>query len=156
MSAPADAREQPAATQHPATASEPAVRLVDVVAGYDHRPALENIDLEIAAGSLVAIFGPNGGGKSTLLKLIADLIKPWIGTVEVLGEPAGGAAHRIAYVTQAELVDWSFPVSVWGVAMMGRYPRLGPWRRPGRAETDPVAAALARGGLVQHRSSQIG
>src|SRR5256885_5993934 len=89
MSAPADAREQPAATQHPATAPEPAVRLVDVVAGYDHRPALENIDLEIAAGSLVAIFGPNGGGKSTLLKLIADLIQPRSGPL-----PGPGATAR--------------------------------------------------------------
>ena len=156
MSAPADAREQPAATQHPATAPEPAVRLVDVVAGYDHRPALENIDLEIAAGSLVAIFGPNGGGKSTLIKLIADLIQPWSGSVEVLGEPAGRAAQRIAYVPQAELVDWSFPVSVWDVAMMGRYPRLGPWRRPGSADRDAVAAALERVGMGKLRSSQIG
>src|SRR5205823_5113020 len=102
-----------AALERPDPAAPPAVRLADVTAGYDHRPALENIDLEIAAGSLVAIFGPNGGGKSTLIKLIADLIQPWSGTVEVLGAPAGREAHRIAYVPQAELVDWSFPVSVW-------------------------------------------
>jgi ABC-type Mn2+/Zn2+ transport system ATPase subunit len=134
----------------------PAVRLVDVVAGYDHRAALENVDLKIATGSLVAIFGPNGGGKSTLIKLIADLIQPWSGTVEVLGAPAGHEAHRIAYVPQAELVDWSFPVSVWDVAMMGRYPRLGPWRRPGPADHDAVAAALERVGMTKLRSSQIG
>ena len=150
------AREQPGLDEQPSTAPRPAVRLVDVVAGYDHRPALENINLEIAAGSLVAIFGPNGGGKSTLIKLIADLIQPWSGTVEVLGEPAGRAAHRIAYVPQAELVDWSFPVSVWDVAMMGRYPRLGPWRRPGRADHEAVAAALDRVGMGKLRSSQIG
>ena len=138
------------------SALRPAVRLVDVMAGYDHRAALENIDLEIAAGSLVAIFGPNGGGKSTLIKLIADLIQPWSGSVEVLGEPAGRAAQRIAYVPQAELVDWSFPVSVWDVAMMGRYPRLGPWRRPGPADRDAVAAALERVGMGKLRSSQIG
>ena len=146
----------PEKTSAPRSAPQSAVRLVDVVAGYDHRPALDNIDLEIPGGSLVAIFGPNGGGKSTLLKLIADLIQPWAGTVEVLGEPAGRAAQRIAYVPQAELVDWSFPVSVWDVAMMGRYPRLGPWRRPGPADHDAVAAALDRVGMGKLRSSQIG
>ena len=147
-------RESPSG--EPQAGTQPAVRLTAVTAGYDHRPALEEIDLEIEPGSLVAIFGPNGGGKSTLLKLIADLIQPWSGTVEVLGEPAGRTAHRIAYITQAELVDWSFPVSVWDVAMMGRYPRLGPWRRPGPVDHDAVAAALERVGMTELRSSQIG
>jgi ABC-type Mn2+/Zn2+ transport system ATPase subunit len=150
------APDRAGAAAQPGRVSNPAVRLVDVVAGYDHRPALENIDLEIGAGSLVAIFGPNGGGKSTLLKLIADLIQPWSGAVEVLGEPAGRAAQRIAYVPQAELVDWSFPVSVWDVAMMGRYPRLGPWRRPGPADREAVSAALERVGMGKLGSSQIG
>jgi ABC-type Mn2+/Zn2+ transport system ATPase subunit len=151
----APAGQQDAALR-PNAGAQPAVRLVHVVAGYDHRPALEGIDLDIPRGSLVAIFGPNGGGKSTLLKLIADLIQPWSGTVEVLGEPAGRAAHRIAYVPQAELVDWSFPVSVWDVAMMGRYPRLGPWRRPGPVDHDAVAGALERVGMGKLRTSQIG
>ncbi len=133
-----------------------AVRLVNVAAGYDHRAALENVDLDVATGSLVAIFGPNGGGKSTLLKLIADLIQPWSGSVQVLGAPAGREAHRIAYVPQAELVDWSFPVSVWDVAMMGRYPRLGPWRRPRPADHEAVAQALERVGMAGLRASQIG
>jgi ABC-type Mn2+/Zn2+ transport system ATPase subunit len=133
-----------------------AIRLAGVTAGYDHRPALENISLEIPRGSLVAIFGPNGGGKSTLLKLIAGLIEPWSGVVEVLGQPAGREAKRIAYVTQAELVDWSFPVSVWDVAMMGRYPRLGPWRRPTHDDHRAVEAALERVGMADRRRSQIG
>ena len=79
---------------------------------------------------MVAILGPNGGGKSTVLKVISGLLRPWQGTVAVLGAPPGREAHRVAYVPQAELVDWSFPVTVWDVVMMGRYPRLGPLRRP--------------------------
>src|SRR5205809_8103258 len=82
-------------------AAEPAVRLTGVTAGYDHRPALESIDLELPRGSLVALFGPHGGGKSTLVKLIADLIQPWSRPVEALGEPAGRAAERLAYVPHA-------------------------------------------------------
>jgi ABC-type Mn2+/Zn2+ transport system ATPase subunit len=136
--------------------SPAAVRIAGVSAGYDHRPALEDVSLEIPAGSLVAIFGPNGGGKSTLLRLIANLLTPWHGTVEVLGARAGERAQQVAYVPQAELVDWSFPVSVWDVAMMGRYPRLGVLRQPGALDRQAVEAALDRVGMAALRTTQIG
>ena len=134
----------------------PAIRLVGVPAGYGDRPALEDVHLEIPVGALVAVVGPNGGGKSTLLKLIAGVLKPWTGSVEVLGAPAGREAHCVAYVPQAELVDWSFPVNVWNVAMMGRYPRLGPLRQPGRADREAVAAALERVGMLDRARTPIG
>jgi ABC-type Mn2+/Zn2+ transport system ATPase subunit len=134
----------------------PAVSLVGVRVGYGDRVALEGVDLEIPLGALVAVVGPNGGGKSTLLKLIAGVIKPWEGTVEVLGAAAGREARRVAYVPQAELVDWSFPVNVWTVAMMGRYPRLGPLHQPGREDHDAVAAALERVGMADRARSPIG
>jgi ABC-type Mn2+/Zn2+ transport system ATPase subunit len=137
-------------------AGEPAVRVHGVAAGYGDQIALRDVDLEIARGSLLAIFGPNGGGKTTLLKLIAGLLKPWRGTIEVLGSAPGVEARRIAYVPQAEVVDWSFPVSVWNVAMMGRYPRLGPFRQPGRADREAVSAALERVGMRDRAASQIG
>ncbi|HET8571037.1 MAG TPA: metal ABC transporter ATP-binding protein [Candidatus Limnocylindria bacterium] len=136
--------------------ADTAIRVNSVSAGYGGRQALDDVNLEISRGALVAIFGPNGGGKSTLLKLIAGLIDPWRGSVEVLGAPAGEEAKRVAYVPQAELVDWSFPVSVWDVAMMGRYPRLGPLRRPGRADREAVEAALERVAMADRRGSQIG
>ncbi len=134
----------------------PAVSLCGVSAGYGRRVALEDLDLEIPLGALVAVVGPNGGGKSTLLKLIAGVLKPWTGTVEVLGAPPGREARRVAYVPQAELVDWSFPVNVWTVAMMGRYPRLGPLRQPGRVDHDAVASALERVGMADRAKSPIG
>jgi manganese/iron transport system ATP-binding protein len=136
--------------------SAEAVGVRGVWAGYDGRPALEDVTLELPRGALVAIFGPNGGGKTTLLKLIADLIQPWSGEVSVLGAPAGEEARRVAYVPQAELVDWSFPVSVWDVAMMGRYPALGPLRRPAAADREAVGAALELVGMASQRSAQIG
>jgi len=140
----------------PPASSTMAVRLRDVSAGYGERIALEEITLDLPTGSLVAIFGPNGGGKSSLLKVIAGLLAPTTGTVETLGLPAGEAARRIAYVTQAELVDWSFPVSVWDVAMMGRYPRLGPWRRPASTDREAVREALDQVGMLDRAQSQIG
>jgi ABC-type Mn2+/Zn2+ transport system ATPase subunit len=133
-----------------------AVRLVGVDAGYGDRIALEEVNLKIPVGALVAIVGPNGGGKSTLLKLIAGLLRPWNGTVEVLGAPAGRESRRVAYVPQAELVDWSFPVNVWNVAMMGRYPRLGPLHQPGKKDHEAVEAALERVGLSDRAHSPIG
>lgn len=133
-----------------------AVHVRDVTAGYDQRAALDGISLDVPAGSLVAVFGPNGGGKTTLLKLLAGLLQPWTGTVEILGQPAGRAAHRVAYVPQAELVDWGFPVSVRDVAMMGRYPRLGPLRRPGREDRRAVDEAIERVGMAEAADTQIG
>ena len=89
-------------------------------AGYDGRPAIEDLTFTIPAGRLLAIFGPNGGGKSTLLKVLAGLLQPLTGSARILGLKPGAAGPRIAYVPQAELVDWAFPVTVWDVVMMGR------------------------------------
>jgi ABC-type Mn2+/Zn2+ transport system ATPase subunit len=133
-----------------------AVQLTSVSAGYDGRVAVEDVTLEVPTGSLSAILGPNGGGKTTLLKIIAGLLRPWSGTVSVLGAPPGREAHRVAYVPQAELVDWGFPVSVWDVVMMGRYPQLGPFRRPGGDDRDRVREALAQVGMTDRARTQIG
>ena len=153
---PADplAHPQPADRAHPADRELPAygtghelqhaahhaaVVLSEVTAGYDDRAALTDVTVAVAAGTLLAVFGPNGGGKSTFLKVVAGLLKPWSGHVHVLGAEPGREARRVAYVPQAEQVDWEFPVSVWDVVVMGRYPRLGPFRRPGPADHRAVA-----------------
>jgi len=130
--------------------------LVDVSVGYEDRPVLEDVDLRLPAGSLTAVVGPNGGGKSTLLKLIAGLLEPWGGTISVLGGRPGEHARAIAYVPQAEAVDWSFPVAAGDVVMMGRYPRLGPLRRPGARDHAAVANALELVGMTAHARRQIG
>ncbi|HEY7737815.1 MAG TPA: metal ABC transporter ATP-binding protein [Candidatus Limnocylindria bacterium] len=143
---------RPAAT----AAAIPDVVLRDVDAGYGDTLALEDVSLEFPAGSLVAVVGPNGAGKSTLLKLIAGLLKPWRGEVIVLGAPAGTHARRVAYVPQAEMVDWAFPITVDQVVMMGRYPLLGPFRRPGSEDAAAADAALERVGMQDMRHRQIG
>jgi ABC-type Mn2+/Zn2+ transport system ATPase subunit len=132
------------------------VWLSDVTAGYGDRPAIEDVDLAVEAGSLLAVVGPNGAGKSTLLKVMAGLLAPWSGRVEVLGSAPGREARRVAYVPQAETVDWAFPVTVGDVVMMGRYPILGPLRRPGAADRRHVEEALVKVGMADHRRTQIG
>ena len=137
-------------------AAEPVVVLDHVSAGYGRRVALADVNLTVGAGSLLAVIGPNGAGKSTLLKLIAGLLRPDTGTIRVLGAAPGVEAHSVAYVPQAEAVDWEFPVTVGEVAMMGRYPRLGIGRRPGREDRERVAAALETVGMAGSADRQIG
>ena len=133
-----------------------AVTISGVTAGYGDRAAISNVHLTLQTGSLTAIFGPNGGGKSTLIKCIAGLMQPWSGSINVFGAPVGEYAKRVAYVPQAEQVDWSFPISVDEVVMMGRTPSLGPLRRPSSVDRDAVADALQRVDMLDLARRQIG
>jgi ABC-type Mn2+/Zn2+ transport system ATPase subunit len=133
-----------------------AVALRGVSAGYGDRLALADVDLDVPRGSLLAVVGPNGAGKSTLLKVMAGLLRPLEGQVEVLGEPVGRAARRVAYLPQAEAVDWRFPVAVSDVVLMGRYPLIGVGRRVRSEDHDRVDVALATVGMGALRGRQIG
>jgi manganese/iron transport system ATP-binding protein len=145
------------ATLDPAHAHAHAdVWLSDVSAGYGQRVALEHVSLAVEPGSLLAVVGPNGAGKSTLLKLMAGLAAPWTGRIEILGQRPGREARRVAYVPQAELVDWAFPVTVEDVVTMGRFPGLGPVRRPGADDRRAVSQALEQVGMATHLRTQIG
>jgi ABC-type Mn2+/Zn2+ transport system ATPase subunit len=139
-----------------ARAAAAAVRMRDVTVAYGDRVALDDVDLDINTGALLAVIGPNGAGKSTLLKAIAGLITPVAGTIEVLGAPPGDAARRVAYVPQAELVDWGFPVTVGDVVMMGRVPLIGIGRSPSRIDREAVRDALESVGMAGEDGRQIG
>ena len=140
----------------PVSAAPTAVGLDGVTAGYGTRIALTDVSLAIQPGSLVAVIGPNGAGKSTLLKVVAGLLAPFRGTVAVLGDPPRVHARDIAYVPQAEAVDWDFPITVSEVATMGRFARLGIGRRVSAADRDRVDAALETVGMADLRDRQVG
>ena len=144
------------ATSASTAGADVAVRLTDVTAGYGDRLALEGVSLAIPAGTLLAVIGPNGAGKSTLLKTMAGLLRPRSGTVEILGSPAGVQARRVAYVPQAEAVDWEFPVTVGEVVMMGRYARIGIGRGAGRHDREVVRRSLETVGMARVVNRQIG
>ncbi len=117
--------------------------------------ALQDITFHAAAGEQIAIVGPNGAGKSTLFKLLAGLLKPDVGQVELFGsEPDKHIC--IAYVTQSNQIDWSFPVSVADVVMMGRTKQIGLFRRPQKRDRECVAEALQRVGAAHLASNQVG
>ena len=130
------------AADGPPTAS---VSLDGVTAGYDDRPAISDVSVDFRAGRLTAVFGPNGGGKSTLLKVVAGLLRPWSGTCR--GPRRGAGRARPAGRLRPPGGDrrLGVPGQCRDVAMMGRYPALGPFRRPSRLDHDAVAAALEHG-----------
>ncbi len=120
--------------------------------------AVEGAGFALEAGSIWALVGVNGSGKSTLFKTIMGLLRPVTGTVRIGGLPVGVARRKslVAYVPQAEEVDWSFPVSVWDVVMMGRYGRMNFLRIPKAHDKALVEESLRRVGMWEFRQRQIG
>lgn len=135
------------------------ISVQDVTIAYPNgNRALHDATFELAAGSICALVGVNGSGKSTLFKAIIGFLKPSAGTVRIGGRTAREAQKRnlIAYVPQAEEVDWSFPVSVWDVVPMGRYGYMN-FLRIARAEDRRIAEeSLTRVGMIDFRDRQIG
>jgi len=128
----------------------------DLAAGYDGRPAIEGISFGIAPGQMVGVIGPNGAGKSTLFKAILGLIPRHRGEILLHDVDAMGQRALMGYVPQLEQVDRAFPVTVRDVVMMGRYPRIGWLRRPGRADARAVDQALERVELLPLAERRIG
>ncbi|MSQ06953.1 MAG: metal ABC transporter ATP-binding protein [Dehalococcoidia bacterium] len=140
----------------PDDGSPPVLEVRGLWAGYDHTPALQEINFQVAQGDIVGVIGPNGSGKSTLLKAILGLMPPWRGEVLLLGHAAASQQRRIGYMPQMERVDWDFPVTVDDVALMGRYARRGLLRRTTREDREAASAALDRVGMLPLRHRLIG
>ncbi len=138
------------------TTPTPALEVRGLWAGYNHVPALQDINFQVAQGDIVGVIGPNGSGKSTLLKAILGLLPPWRGEVLLLGRAAATQQRRMGYMPQMERVDWDFPVTVDDVALMGRYARRGLLRRTTREDREAASAALERVGMLPLRQRLIG
>lgn len=120
--------------------------------------ALFDASFHIPGGSIAALIGVNGSGKSTLFKALMGFVRPARGSISLLGQPPARALRNnlVAYVPQSEEVDWSFPVLVEDVVMMGRYGHMG-WLRIARAEDRRIVSeALARVDMAAFRHRQIG
>jgi manganese/zinc/iron transport system ATP- binding protein len=128
----------------------------DLTVAYGQKVVLRGVNARIERGQVVGIIGPNGGGKSTLLKAILGVVPIVHGSVTLFGRPSATLRPRIAYVPQREVVDWDFPVTAWDVVVMGRYPNVGWLRRPGAADAAVVAEVLRQVGMWQSRRTQIG
>lgn len=120
--------------------------------------ALHDTTFRLQGGTICALVGVNGSGKSTLFKSIMGFVKPKAGSVRINGQPVRAMLkqHLVAYVPQAEDVDWQFPVSVWDVAMMGRYGAMNFLRIPRAADKAEVEASLRRVSMWEFKDRQIG
>ncbi len=137
-------------------ATEDVVKLKDVWVRYDGEAVLEGINLSIGQSDFLGIIGPNGGGKTTLLKVMLGLITPRQGQVSILGKLPQNSRNSIGYVPQINVFDRDFPINVWDVVLMGRYGNTGLVKRYGKADKDSAQRALETVGISNLKSRQIG
>jgi zinc transport system ATP-binding protein len=135
---------------------EPIIDVSRVWFSFNGQPVLQDVDLRVPPGDYLVVIGPNGGGKTTLLKLMLGLLEPTRGTVRVFGQPPRKAAHRIGYVPQDVHINKTFPVSVLDVVLMGRLRSgQGRWRHS-RQDRLAAQAALEQLGVWVYRDRRIG
>jgi manganese/iron transport system ATP-binding protein len=150
-----DLKRSPYVSRHTAhQVGKPILQAEHVTVRYDGRVALDDVSFHLHTGERVAVVGPNGAGKSTLFKVIAGVLSPISGSLDVYGE--GPSGHIcIGYVPQRTQVDWDFPVTVADVVMMGRAGRLGLLRWPTSQDWKRVRQALVDVGLAELADRQI-
>jgi manganese/iron transport system ATP-binding protein len=131
----------------------------DITVSYSNgHTALYDVGFQLNAGTICALVGINGSGKSSLFKCIMGFMRPSKGHVLINGGPVN-LAHRqswVAYVPQSEDVDWSFPVSVWDVVLMGRYGYMNFLRNPSKEDKAIALTSLARVNMDAYKDRQIG
>jgi manganese/zinc/iron transport system ATP- binding protein len=132
-----------------------ALHVEDLTVSYHGKPVLWDIDVNVPPGVMAAVVGPNGAGKSTLVKSVLGLVTPTAGHVTIMGAPYRQQRRLVGYVPQRSSVDWDFPTTALDVVTMGRYGRLGWFRRPGRRERELAMRALDEVGMAHLANRQI-
>jgi ABC-type Mn2+/Zn2+ transport system ATPase subunit len=140
-------------------APTPHIRFEAVTVTYNGAPALEDISIEVPEGVFVGVIGPNGSGKTSLLRAILGLVNPVAGRIyvrDVCCHLLKKVRREIGYVPQTSRIDPYFPVKVVDVVLMGLYPSLGLLRWPGRVERGRALEALASVGMAEHAQRPAG
>jgi len=130
---------------------EPLISVERLTFGYENRPVLEDVSLAIGSGDFVLVIGPNGGGKTTLLKLILGIIAPWSGTIRYRGDSGG----RLGYVPQFARFNRDFPISVFDMALSGRLDGRNYLRRYTKESIEKTKSVLADLDLYEKRGKLI-
>jgi manganese/zinc/iron transport system ATP- binding protein len=151
-----DSSARPTAPARATDATGNAIDVDDLTVAYRDRPVLWDVDLAVPRGVLMAVVGPNGAGKTTLMKSLLGLVRPTAGSIRFLGRPYAEQRSIVAYVPQRGSVDWDFPTTVQDVVTMGTYGRLGWFRAPRRREREQAHEALAKVGMLDFATRQIG
>jgi manganese/zinc/iron transport system ATP- binding protein len=140
----------------PQHAPDSPLAIDDVTVAYRRKPVLWDIDYDAPPRSLIGIIGPNGAGKSTLIKAVLGLVPILSGSIQMFGRPARAQLHRVGYVPQRETVDWDFPATALDVVLMGRYGKIGWFRRIGKAHKRAAMQRLEQVGMADFATRQIG
>lgn len=127
----------------------------DLTVAYHRKPVVQSLNLTLPEGQLVGVVGPNGAGKSTMLKAILGLVPAAAGEVRVFGRPYSAQRSLVGYVPQRGSVDWDFPTDALDVVLMGRYGRLGWFRRPGAKDRELAMECLRQVGMADFANRQI-
>ena len=132
------------------------VEINDLSFSYNGEPVLRNVNLSVRQQDFIAIIGPNGGGKTTLLKLILGLLKPDSGKILVDGQAPPKASACIGYVPQNVHMNSRFPITAMDVVLMGKLDTKKRWTRQQAANRREALAALDRIGMADHARRRIG
>lgn len=122
----------------------------------EQKRVLDNVSLTLPSKKIIGVIGPNGAGKSTLLKAAMGLIPYQAGTIELLGKPVDAVRRWVSFVPQKETVDWDFPASVFDIALLGCYNRLGFFERPTKRDRERAMQCLEEVGMADLANRQIG
>lgn len=125
-----------------------AIEIKNLTVAYGENIALEDLNLNIEVGSLMALVGPNGTGKSTLIKTILKFLKQITGEIKI-------NAKTLAYVPQRNSVDWDFPTTLFDVVEMSCYGRVGLFKRVSKEEKQKVLKAIEQVGMLEFKDRQI-
>ena len=133
----------------------PIVEIKNLTFSFNDEAVLQDVSLDIQQGDFIAMIGPNGGGKTTLLKLILGLLKPEKGSIRVLGQSARKASSCIGYVPQDVHVNRSFPITALDVVLMGMLDPAKRWARKSAANRSKAVAALKRMEMATRADKKI-
>ena len=123
---------------------------------YNSQPVLRDVDLSVSRGDFVAMIGPNGGGKTTLLKLMLGLLKADSGAVQIFDKPPQAVSHRIGYVPQDVHINKNFPISALDVVLMGKLKPGRGWSRYSQQDRLAAINALDQVDMKKFRDHRIG
>ena len=136
--------------------SEPAIEIKDLSVYYGQTPAITGVCLDVHEGEYLGIIGPNGGGKSTLLKAILGIIRPTSGSVKIFGKEGHENRTLLGYVPQFSNVDKRFPITVGEVVLTGRMkPGLSPLFRFSKEDKSAAAEVAERIGIAHLMKRRI-
>lgn len=131
------------------------VEIKNVWFGYNERQVLQDVSLDIRQGDFIAMIGPNGGGKTTLLKLMLGLLRPDSGSIRIMGRPAHKASHHIGYVSQYININRNFPITAIDVVLMGKLKPKKRWDSKSGQDRHEALEVLERMEVAAYASSKM-